>query len=206
MVGQYVYNFVVLWICSFYGCRRLAAVCDFYTPCACHYLFILVVLYSCFRHISTSPNWTVESSYWSLTEVDAFEPHHDKTNKMACALSEDSYQPGHPLSLIRVFAVRMKKPWALSYILTAQRSLIRLGGCPGWSEPSLGAQVSLFCHVAAHFFFVSLLFWVRLVYNTRPNSQGHQSESFNFTSYFLEQMKQISKPLSILWESDILFH
>ena len=34
------------------------------------------------------------------------EPHHDKTNKMACAPSEDSDQPGHPPILIRVFAVR----------------------------------------------------------------------------------------------------
>ena len=31
---------------------------------------------------------------------------HDKTNKVACAPSEDSDQPGHPPSLIRVFAVR----------------------------------------------------------------------------------------------------
>ena len=36
----------------------------------------------------------------------AFEPRYDKTNKMACAPSEDSDQPGHPPSLIRVFAVR----------------------------------------------------------------------------------------------------
>ena len=35
-----------------------------------------------------------------------YEPPCDKTNKMACALSEDSDQPGHPPSLIRVFAVR----------------------------------------------------------------------------------------------------
>ena len=28
------------------------------------------------------------------------EPPHDKTNKMACAPSEDSDQPGHPPSLI----------------------------------------------------------------------------------------------------------
>ena len=36
------------------------------------------------------------------------ELSHDKTNKMACALREDSDQPVHPPSLIRVFAVRMK--------------------------------------------------------------------------------------------------
>ena len=40
-----------------------------------------------------------------------------------CAPSEDSYQPGHPPSLISVFAVRMKKAWALSYLLSAQRRL-----------------------------------------------------------------------------------
>ena len=45
-----------------------------------------------------------------------------------------------------VFAVRMKKPWILSYRLRAQRRRwsdwadVRLGGCPGWSESSLGAQ------------------------------------------------------------------
>ena len=40
-----------------------------------------------------------------------------------CASSEDSDQPGHPPTLIRVFAVRMKKPWALTYPLSAQRRL-----------------------------------------------------------------------------------
>ena len=59
------------------------------------------------------------------------EPPRDKTNKMACAPSEDSDQPGHPPSLIRVFAVRMKKALVLSYPLSAQLRLIRLDGCPG---------------------------------------------------------------------------
>ena len=43
------------------------------------------------------------------------EPPQDKTNKIACAPSKDSDQPRHPPSLIRVFAVRMKKAWVLSY-------------------------------------------------------------------------------------------
>ena len=38
-----------------------------------------------------------------------YEPVHDKTNKMTCVPSEDSDQPGHPHSLIGVFAVCMKK-------------------------------------------------------------------------------------------------
>ena len=40
-----------------------------------------------------------------------------------CGPSEDSDQPGHLPSLIRVFAVHMKKPWVLSYPLSAQQRL-----------------------------------------------------------------------------------
>ena len=43
-----------------------------------------------------------------------------------CAPSKDSDPPGHPPSLNRVFAVRMKKHCALNYL--------------GWSESSLGAH------------------------------------------------------------------
>ena len=65
-----------------------------------------------------------------------FEPPHDKTNKMASAPSEDSDQPGHPPSLIRVFAVRSmgrKGPKLYSY---GQRRLIRLGGQWVAKDPS----------------------------------------------------------------------
>ena len=62
----------------------------------------------------------------------------------------NSDQRGHPPSLIRVLAVRMKKAWALSYPLSAQRRLVRLGGYPGWFESSLGAHsFCCFCHVMA---------------------------------------------------------
>ena len=37
--------------------------------------------------------------------------------------SKDSDEPGHPPSLIRVFAVRMKKHWIFSYPVSAQRRL-----------------------------------------------------------------------------------
>ena len=65
-------------------------------------------------------------------KLKKYELPHDKTDKMAFTPSENSDHPGHPPSPIRVFAVRMKKAWALSCPLSAQRStLIRLGGCPG---------------------------------------------------------------------------
>ena len=79
--------------------------------------------------------------------------YNDKTNKMVCAPSEDSNQPGHPPSLIRVLAVCMKKAWVLSYPLSAQRRL--------WSDwADTKADLSLhwahmpfcwFCHEVAHF-------------------------------------------------------
>ena len=60
-----------------------------------------------------------------------------------CEPSEDSDQPGHPPSLIRVFAVRMKKTWVLSYPLSAQRRL--------WSDWA-DAQADLSLHWAhSHF-------------------------------------------------------
>ena len=46
------------------------------------------------------------SSHQQDESIIMIEPPHDKTNKMACAPSEDSDQPGHPPSLIRVFTVR----------------------------------------------------------------------------------------------------
>ena len=96
----------------------------------------------------------VSNYNWHGLTRTIYEPQHEKKNthnKMACAPSEDSDQPGHPPSLIRVFAVRMKKPWVLSYPLSAQRRL--------WSDwADAQADLSLrwahmrfywFCHEAA---------------------------------------------------------
>ena len=68
---------------------------------------------------------------------------------MACAPSEDSDQPQHPPSLIRVFAVRMKKDCVLSYPLSAQRSL--------WSDWA-DAQADLSLRWA-HSHFVGFVMW-----------------------------------------------
>ena len=92
---------------------------------------------------STSLEWSVKDcSESSVLEQTWFEPPHDNTNKMACAPSEDSDQAGHPPSLTRVFAVRMKKAWVLSYPLSAQRRL--------WSDwVDAQAELSLrwaYCH------------------------------------------------------------
>ena len=88
--------------------------------------------------------------YFLVSSGKQIELHRDKTNKMACAPSEDSDQPGHLPSLIRVFAVRLKKARSLSYPWSAQRRL--------WSDwTDAQADLSLrwahmpfcwFCHLS----------------------------------------------------------
>ena len=98
----------------------------------------------------------IRNAFWSGFNME-IEPRHDKPNKMICAPSEDSDQPGHPPSLI---SFRRCPPEAnLGPKLPSERTakslirlggcpgwsetLIRLGGCPGWSKASLGTKVIL---------------------------------------------------------------
>ena len=55
-----------------------------------------------------------------------------ENQQCCCASSEDSDQPGHPPSLIRVFAVRMEVALTLSYYFKPlANSLARLRSFPG---------------------------------------------------------------------------
>ena len=80
---------------------------------------------------------------------DAFSWNWDWLHNLSCdktkptkwlAPSEDSDQPGRPTSLIRVFAVRLRTQ---SFFMRTAKTLIRLGGCPGWSDSSLGTHATL---------------------------------------------------------------
>ena len=53
-------------------------------------------------HLAVSVEVLHSLSYF-IVMLTIFEPPHDKTNKVACAPSEDSDQPGRPPSRIRVF-------------------------------------------------------------------------------------------------------
>ena len=79
------------------------------------------------------------------------EPPHHKTNKWPVHPAKTQNQPGHPHSLIRVFADRMKKGWVLGYPSSAQQRLWSF-----WADAQ--ADLSLcwaympffwFCHGAA---------------------------------------------------------
>ena len=78
---------------------------------------------------------------WHLPQKNKIiEPPHDKTNKMTWAPSNDSEQPEHPLSLTRVCCPHEEKLGPYLPIDRTVKTLIRLGGCPGWSESSLCAR------------------------------------------------------------------
>ena len=110
MVRFLLKNSERLWAMVSYGksrsCRQHVA-----WSSTCQFLWIFVFAYI----------WSVLCMYlWSLFDGMSNqcwsawnELPHDKTNKMEYAPSKDSDQPGHPPSLIRVFAVCMKKAWVL---------------------------------------------------------------------------------------------
>ena len=68
---------------------------------------------------------------------------HRMTKQTKWCAPAKTDQPGHLSSLIRVFAVRLKKHWVLNYLLRARWRPIRLGGCPGWSKSLLDAHIIL---------------------------------------------------------------
>ena len=104
---------------------------------------------------------------------EPLETLQDKTIKMTCAPSKDSGQPGHLPIWWSVFAVCMKKHWALNYLLSTQWRL--------WSDWAYAqADQNLrwghmsFCWVccaAAHFIFV--IYWSSTCLQT-----------FKFTMYY----------------------
>ena len=77
---------------------------------------------------------------WCKTKKEN-EPAHVKTNKLACAPSEDINQPGHLSSLISLCC---EIKWEARPKLSScgQLRLIWLGWCPGWSDSSLGARAN----------------------------------------------------------------
>ena len=70
-----------------------------------------------------SLNWLQTPKAGFVVTWLIYEPPHDKTNKMTCAPSEDSDQPGHQPSLIRVFAVRSKRSQGPKLSSRGQRKL-----------------------------------------------------------------------------------
>ena len=124
-----------------------------------------------------------------------------------CAPSENSDQPRHPPSLIRVFAIRMKKAWVLSYPLSAQRRL--------WSDwASAQSDLSLrwahmpfcwFCHEAAYICLISVLSLDSYVFSndTRMNKKSkqikEQPSAWKLRPFNRFKIPSYSKAVLLLW-------
>ena len=61
--------------------------------------------------------------WWSEAYRDHIWAASWQNQQNGYALSKDSDQPGHPPSLIRVFAVRMKTAWVFTHPLSGQQRL-----------------------------------------------------------------------------------
>ena len=107
-----------------------------------------------------------------------------------CAPSEDSDQPGHSSSLIRVFAVHMKKAWVLSYPLSVQWRLgsdwadaqadLRLGWVHSHFVGFVMSRLRLFSF-GISYFLLSLLdyledSWNRMEYHNSINVLNNQKQ------------------------------
>ena len=113
------------------------------------------------------------------------EPQHDKTNKLTCAPSKDSGQPGHPSSLIRDFTVLMKKSWVISYPWSAQWRL-----SSDWAD----AQADLSLHWAHRSFcwFCRAAVRIIVIYHVAPNLQGNLRKEVLLTlKYKLQISSQV---------------
>ena len=107
-----------------------------------------------FFSITMWTKFVLTSSIITLINIK-IKPAHDKTYKMACASSGDSDQPGHPPSLIRVFAVRMKQAWDLATHWAHSEDADQTGRMPrlNWSlrwvhMPFVGFVVWWFDHLS----------------------------------------------------------
>ena len=133
------------------------------------------------------PNQTIYEQWKNITLIHWNKRTREKclvTKQSECAPSEDSDQPGHPTSLIRVFAVRMKKAWTLSYPLSAQRRL--------WSDWAVTqADLSLrwaHSHIAG---FVTR----RLKWYLRKSSQAESARAFGMNKYVYKRHSTYNETL-----------
>ena len=78
------------------------------------------------------------------------EMPHGKTNKMVCAPSEDSDQPGHPPSLIKSLRCALiRKLRTQAFFMQTAKTLIRPGAQADWSLRCAHMPFCWFCHEVA---------------------------------------------------------
>ena len=98
--------------------------------------FYWILIYNHASHFNSS-SFSLEEE---VSDGDTIWAAADKTNKMTCVPSEDSDQPGHPPSLISLHCALNGYLRTKAFFMRTAKTLIKLGGCPGWSESLLGTH------------------------------------------------------------------
>ena len=98
---------------------------------------------ACLYHLSRLHHhlYRLHRSWNNSTMVNQpykIEPYHDRTNKMVCAPSKDSDQ-----RCDQRLRCQPEKPLGPKLPNKTAKTQVSLGGYPGWSMSSLGAQVLL---------------------------------------------------------------
>ena len=137
-----------------FSCMRLFIL---HTLISVLFLLLLVSGVGCYLWLWHSLDFSIN---WAATRQNQ---QHD------CAPSDDSDQPGHPPSLFRVFAVRMKKAWVLSYPLNASKD---------WSDWA-DAQTDLSLRWGHSHFLVFVVSWSNCFSDWGPGLQCQVVHSFS---------------------------
>ena len=116
---------------------------------------------------------------------------------MICAPSEDSDQPGHPPSLIRVFAVRMKKAWVLSYPLSASEDSDRTG-----------RMTRLICVFAERTSFCWIFLWAgsNVLIKVFKGTSVQKLELHGIKRLIVSTYKRYYLPFSFMFQSEALIN
>ena len=115
---------------------------------------------------------------WNVLSVCDNWPATWQNQQSDCAPSEDSDQPGHPPSLIRIFAVRMMKVWTLSYPLRDSEDSDQTGRMPRLIWVFAGRTLTLFDLSCRGSYLLSIValtnFGVGIVYSRIPPTRNIQ--------------------------------
>ena len=136
----------------------------------------------CGEHHELNSNMYISKLSCLMKKTTKWHVHQVKTG-----------QPGHPPSLVRVFAVRMKKAWILSYPLSAKWRLIRLVGCPDRSESSLGAHAIFLVLSWGQFTFLRCSYTYNIKYQNWAAARQNQQKDVRSAN-----SDQPSHPCSLL--------
>ena len=101
----------------------------YFWPIANDNSFLITLIYCLSMWTNILPRLNNTETFGKETSIQMIWAATWQNQQSECAPSEDSDQPRHPPSLIRVFAVRVQKAWVLRYPWSAQRRL-----WSGWAD------------------------------------------------------------------------